>query len=69
MPKISRFFGIIIRMFVEAGPPIIHLTSMPIIKIGLAYTELKPSSGSPADFPTGKNASFSRGQNCIRMNC
>ncbi|HJU63942.1 MAG TPA: hypothetical protein VJ864_18025 [Candidatus Binatia bacterium] len=33
MPEISRFFGIIIRMFVELAERITRLTSTPITKI------------------------------------
>lgn len=38
MPEVSRFFGIIIRMFVEAGRQHIRLTFTPIIKTTLEST-------------------------------
>jgi hypothetical protein len=70
MPEISRFFGIIIRMFVEVGAShhTPHFHAYYQDQVGI-YTGLEPSRGSPADFPTGKSASFSRGQSCIRVNC
>jgi hypothetical protein len=33
LPELSRFFGIVIRMFVEAGGPTIRRIFMLIIKI------------------------------------
>ena len=41
MPEISRFFGIIIRMFVEAGDRIMRLTSMPTIKTKWEFAALR----------------------------
>jgi len=41
MPELSRFYGIIIRMYCESGR-ITHLTSMPTMAMMRPYTDCTP---------------------------
>ena len=61
MPEISRFFGIVIRMFVEAGGDTIDRTFTPTTRNASPSTRSTRSSSSPANCLSLSTASRSRG--------
>ncbi len=69
MPELSRFFGIIIRMFAEAGEshhlPHFHA----YYQIMQAFTRSATSSASPEAFHAGKTDLCWHGLSCTRRNC
>ena len=68
MPEISKFFGIIVRMFVEAGGShhLAHFHSY--YQDDLASTGSLRSSVWPARFQLVRNFWFLHGQSFIRTN-
>lgn len=68
MPELSRFFGIIIRMYLEVGAPIIFLIFMPIIKTKWQSMALTLLNWYQVHCPDANKDLLKHGQNCTRRN-
>jgi hypothetical protein len=69
VPELSRFFGIIIRMYSEAAYRITLLTSTPTFRTKLLFSRFGLWISSQARSPRDSGAWSRRGPNCIRMSC
>ena len=67
VPEISRFFGIIVRMFAEAGSPhqVAHFHAYYQDEVGIF--SIDPIELIEVRYPGGRGASWKRGLSCIRV--
>ena len=68
MPEISRFFGIVIRMFMEVGEPHHRPHFHAYYQNAVGILAIDPVELIAGAYPESSAGWLRRGRNCIKMN-